>query len=81
MMKWILWWLLAPITKRFFYTTKWGMECPRCGWNGFDWYEPPYFKCTRSGTFAPPGEPTCHWFEGIQTCPRCHNKWEVSDSD
>jgi hypothetical protein len=58
----------------------WGW-CPRCGFDGFDMYEVPHFTCTKSGRYAPPGDDTVHWFEGVQTCPRCNHHWEVADSD
>jgi hypothetical protein len=57
------------------------MDCPHCGYEGFDWYERPWFECTKSGTSYVPSEPTIHWFEGVQTCPRCRHAWHVAESD
>ena len=56
-----------------------GMACPNCGYD-FDYYEGAWFTCSNSGTGYTPGEPTVHWFEGVQTCPRCTYQWDVSDS-
>lgn len=56
--------------------------CPRCGFDlGDDLGRGTQFRCTRSGSHAPPGEPTVHWFEGIQTCQACGHRWEYGDSD
>jgi hypothetical protein len=56
-------------------------DCPHCGANGFDPAEPPLFTCTDAGQSCVPGEPTVHWFTGIQTCPRCAWRYEIADSD
>lgn len=57
------------------------MRCPSCTYDRFDFYKAPYFKCTAFGQHRLPEEPTVHWFEGIQTCPRCKHEWKVADSD
>ena len=57
------------------------MQCQSCGFAAFDMYAAPWFECRQAGTSVPPGEPTTHWFYGVQTCPRCRYSWEVSDSD
>lgn len=53
--------------------------CEVCGYSG-DWGTPPWFSCERAGTSFN-GEYTAHWFEGIQTCPRCRCTWPYGDSD
>jgi hypothetical protein len=45
----------------------------------FDWYEDPWLEVTASGNhYSEDG--TVYWFRGVQQCPRCRRKWEVSDS-
>jgi hypothetical protein len=58
----------------------WG-TCPWCNFSNFEMYEKPWIEYTAGGSSYVPGEPTIHWFEGIQTCPRCRYKWYVQDSD
>lgn len=58
-----------------------GIECAHCGYDEFEMYDPPYFRCTASGSSYIPGEPTIYWFEGVQTCPRCRYNWQVADSN
>lgn len=70
--------LVGPAWKRLIRPSY--LHCPHCGYDGFDFYEKPYFVATRSGLSYVPGEPPSHWFEGVQSCPRCDYEWDVSDS-
>jgi hypothetical protein len=53
-------------------------HCPRC-YESFDWAEEPWFQSTKGGSYGSDSG-TVHWFEGIQTCPRCYHTWEYGDS-
>lgn len=84
---WVFWWIFGRIVSRLaeWWTgcrtpDGWG-KCPWCGFL-FDWADDPrWFRCSRSGQYAPLGDATVHWFAGVQTCPRCRHTWEYSDSD
>lgn len=80
-------WLTFRLYGLFLWLTwqqpdEWG-QCPWCGYD--DWeaymYKKPWFEATNGGTYYLPGEPTVHWAEGIQACPRCWFKWFTQDSD
>ncbi|HXV41903.1 MAG TPA: hypothetical protein VEC96_02475 [Anaerolineae bacterium] len=73
-----LWGLVLWATRR--RIADWGY-CPWCNYDGFDWMKRPWFEPTGGGISYVPGEPTVHWGEGIQTCPRCRYKWFVQGSD
>lgn len=84
-MTWLLyrlWGLILYLTRQ--QPDKWG-QCPWCGFGEEDWewfmYKPPYFQATAWGSYALSGEPTTHWVEGEQSCPRCRYRWWVQDSD
>ena len=59
---------------------EWGF-CPWCNDDSIDWFKEPWFKTTNGGTYYIPGEPTVHWAEGWQTCPRCYYRWFLQASD
>lgn len=55
--------------------------CESCGYD-HEWADTDgWFKCEDAGTTYVPGDPDIHWFEGVQTCPRCRMSWYYSDSD
>lgn len=54
--------------------------CEFCGYD-YEWASDDWFKCENAGTSYVPGEPDIHWFEGVQTCPRCRSTWDYGDSD
>lgn len=54
--------------------------CDTCGYV-WDWGQPDgFFKFERGGDGFN-GEYTTHWFEGVQTCPRCRSEFAYGDSD
>jgi hypothetical protein len=75
---WWLWRLVGPLVRSV--GKHYGMDCPHCGWSGFDFYEDPWFIYTKGGSYSGP-DGTVHWFMGIQQCPRCRFRWEVDASD
>lgn len=70
-----------PITKWWIRWCDPGFRpCEECGYE-WEWGDHDgWFKCERTGTSFN-GECTFHWFEGIQTCPRCRSTWDYGDSD
>lgn len=74
---WPIWWLIGPVIRR--RRKPYLSYCPHCHFDGFDFYEEPYFECTNGGSYGSL-DGTIYWFEGIQQCPRCHHKFEVYDS-
>ncbi len=56
---------------------------PRCPWCGADvsavWCERPYFALIVAWSETVPGEPTVHYAEGEQTCPRCRYRWIITE--
>lgn len=80
---WILWFVFGPLVrwkhKRLNMLWHYALNCPHCAFDGFDMYYDPWFECTNGGTSSTQAG-VVHWFEGIQTCPRCRYKWHVSDS-
>lgn len=84
-MLWWFWWLLGPLVVLYRSRVKgeilWYDDCKRCGYNvGGKMYQKPWFRVVASGEFHPREEPSYSWWEGWQSCPRCRNKWYVSES-
>ena len=65
----------------------WTFMCPHCSYDCdwvlddmSTWNRGGFYRTTNGGTYFT-GEYTCHWFEGIVTCPRCMKEWGYGDSD
>lgn len=61
----------------------WPFMCPHCSYDCnyvLENFDSPWYVVTDSGTSFN-GDYTCHWFEGIVTCPRCLQTWDYGDSD